>query len=307
MSARPFLLLASMLLVASTLVAGASAQSAPLPTPSSLVLQAADFRAGGATESQSSHTANGETVFMRTFKPGARLGSTPLLMTESMAMIELDAEAAADGYRELATEARTLVGRKALAKAFADEFVKGFASGARGKLKLTVKRTVVGAPVSLGTESLRLPMTLTTNLATFRLAFGFARVDRVISVVVLMAQPNRIINGSDVARAMSLTGSHVTAAFTVASTAPPTIGGTATAGQTLTVDEGSWSGAPSRFDYTWSRCDASGAACVPIEGATARTYVPTPADVGATLRAGISGINSISSTQAVSAPTTIVS
>ena len=306
MSGRLRLLVMSVILVASTLVAGASAQIAPLPTLSSLVLQTADFRAGGTIASQSSHTANGETVFIRSFKPGARLGTSPLLMVESMAMMELDAEAAADGYSELAGEARTSAGRRALARAFADEFVKGFASGPHGTLKLTVKRTVVGAPISLGAESLRLPMTLTTNLGTFRLAFGFGRVDRVISVIVLMAQPNGSLSGSDVARAMSLTGNRVTAAFTVAATAPPTVGGTATAGQTLTVDEGSWSGAPSRFDYAWSRCDANGAACVPIEGATARTYVPTPADVGATLRAGISGVNSISSTQAVSAPTSIV-
>src|SRR5438093_7697664 len=80
MYARSLLLVVSLVLVASTLVAGASAQSAPLPTPSSLVLQASDFRAGGATASQSSHTASGETVFMRSFKPGTKLSTASLFI-----------------------------------------------------------------------------------------------------------------------------------------------------------------------------------------------------------------------------------
>jgi hypothetical protein len=310
MSARSVWFALAVVLVPLAVVAGATAQvrmSAPSPPPSSLVLQASDFQAGGATGSQSSQTKRGETVFMRTFKPGARLSSTPLLMVESIALVEPDADTAAVAYSELAREARTVAGRKAIAGAFAGEFVKGFSSAARGKLKLTVRRSVVGAPVSLGEETLRLPMTLTTNLGSFRLAFGFGRVERVISVVVLMAQPNRPVSGSDVALAMSRTGNHVTNAFTVASTAPPTIAGFAAAGQTLTVDEGTWSGAPSRFDYSWSRCDPSGAACVPIDGASARTYVPTAADVGATLRAAIAGANELSSTQAMSAPTSVVS
>jgi hypothetical protein len=296
-------------MVASTVVAGASAEarmSAPVPSLSSLVLTASDFRSGGAALSQSTSSESGLTLFMRVFKPGGKLSSAPLLAVASLAILEPSAESAVNDYAELTREAQSAAGRNALAREFADQFIKGFTAKARGKVKLTVKRTVVGAPVSLGEQGLRLPMTLKTNLGTFHLALEFGQMERIISIIVLMAQLNGPVSSSDAALAMSLTQKHVRAAFTAASTAPPTIAGSATAGQTLTVDEGTWTGAPSRFDYAWSRCDAIGAACVPIDGATARTYVPTPADVGATLRAAVTGANSVSSLQAASVSTSIV-
>ena len=312
MLARSVLLVAGIVLVASTAVGGASGGarvSAPLPTLSSLVLSASDFRSGGSTLSQVTLAPNGQQMFVRVFKPGSKLSSTPLLVVASLTMLEPDAETAAKDYADVEGLTQSAKGRKALAHEFADQFVKGFAAGGQGtsKVKLTIKRTVVGARVSLSEQSMRVPMTLTTNIGTFRLALEFGQIDRIVSTIVLMAPPNRSITSSDAALAMSLTEKHVRAAFTVASTAPPTIAGSATAGQTLTLDEGTWTGAPSRFDYVWSRCDATGAACLPIEGATARTYAPTPIDVGTTLRAAATGANGVGSLQATSAATSIVS
>jgi hypothetical protein len=92
----------------------------------------------------------------------------------------------------------------------------------------------------------------------------------------------------------------LTKIFTVANSSPPTIAGTAQQGLTLTADAGSWSGSPTAFAYAWSRCDATGAACAPIPGATAQTYVPTTGDSGATLRVDVTGSNAVSSAQASS-------
>jgi len=295
-------------LISSMVAAGASGEalmSAPLPSLSSLVLAPSDFRSGGATASQATRSVSGLTVFMRVFKSGGKLSSAPLTVA-SLAMVESGPEAAANDYAELSREAQSTAGRKALARDLVGEFVKAFTSKARGNVKLTVKQTIVGAPVSLGEQSLRLPMTMITNFGTIRIAFAVGQVDRVISFIVLMAELNRPVSGADAAAAMSLTKQHVTAAFTVASTAPPTILGSATAGQTLTLDEGTWTGAPSLFDYAWSRCNATGAACAPIDGAIGRTYVPTAADVGSTLRVAATGANSVSSLQATSASTSIV-
>ena len=42
------------------------------------------------------------------------------------------------------------------------------------------------------------------------------------------------------------------------------------------ADVGIWSGLPSAYTYQWERCDAAGANCADIYGATGPTYVPTP-------------------------------
>lgn len=76
--------------------------------------------------------------------------------------------------------------------------------------------------------------------------------------------------------------------------------------QTLTVDEGAWTGAPSTFSYAWARCDASGNGCAAIAGATSRSYVVSAADSGQTLRVSVTGTNSVSSLEAPSAGTAVV-
>ena len=62
---------------------------------------------------------------------------------------------------------------------------------------------------------------------------------------------------------------------------PPTVVGTAARGTALAGIPGTWSGGkPVAFTYQWQRCDAAGAGCVPIAGATLETYTPVTADVG---------------------------
>ena len=59
-------------------------------------------------------------------------------------------------------------------------------------------------------------------------------------------------------------------------TSAPTISGVAQVGQTLTASSGAWSGtAPISYSYQWLRCDATGANCTDIAGATSST-APSP-------------------------------
>ena len=57
-----------------------------------------------------------------------------------------------------------------------------------------------------------------------------------------------------------------------ASSAPPTITGTAQQGQTLTEHHGTWANYPaSSYTFQWEDCDDSG--CSAIPGATGSSYV----------------------------------
>ena len=88
---------------------------------------------------------------------------------------------------------------------------------------------------------------------------------------------------------------------------PPTITGTPQVGQTLTAQEGRWTGSePITFAYQWQRCNAQGAACANIPGATAKTYVVTPTDLGDRLRVRVTATNRAGSAAAVSGPTAVV-
>jgi hypothetical protein len=78
---------------------------------------------------------------------------------------------------------------------------------------------------------------------------------------------------------------------------PPTISGTGTPNATLTAVPGTWvveddqTGAP-EYRYQWLLCDAAGANCSQIAGATASTYVVTDADAGDALRVQVIEITS---------------
>ena len=66
----------------------------------------------------------------------------------------------------------------------------------------------------------------------------------------------------------------------LASTVQPTVSGEAVQGSTLKVEPGTWRPVPESFSYQWARCNASGRACAPIEGATAETHVVGAGDLG---------------------------
>ena len=88
--------------------------------------------------------------------------------------------------------------------------------------------------------------------------------------------------------------------------APPSISGTASQGSQLAAAAGTWTEAPN-LALQWSRCDSTGANCVPISGATASTYTAVTADDGATLEVTVTATNSAGSASATSSDTAVVS
>lgn len=82
---------------------------------------------------------------------------------------------------------------------------------------------------------------------------------------------------------------------------PPTISGTAQVGEVLTATEGTWLYKPTSLAYAW---EADG---TPIGGATASTFTPTVAEVGAVITVVVTATNANgSSTPAESAATAAV-
>lgn len=91
------------------------------------------------------------------------------------------------------------------------------------------------------------------------------------------------------------------------SVSPPTIVGFAQLDQTLTAARGGWQGTiPVRFAYAWERCDAEGANCLAITGATGTTYTLGPPDVGSTIAVVVTATNAIGSTSATSLPSPVI-
>lgn len=88
-------------------------------------------------------------------------------------------------------------------------------------------------------------------------------------------------------------------------TTPPAVSGTAKAGQTLTVSNGSWAGSPTDYSYQWQRCTSS-SSCTNIADATSNTYAAADRDVGHTLRAVVTATNADGSSTANSNQTATV-
>jgi GH25 family lysozyme M1 (1,4-beta-N-acetylmuramidase) len=85
---------------------------------------------------------------------------------------------------------------------------------------------------------------------------------------------------------------------------PPTVVGTARAGAKLAAVPGTWTGAkPVSFTYQWQRCDAAGAGCAPIPGATLETYTASTADIGHALVASVTATAKAGAASASSTPT----
>src|SRR5438046_914415 len=98
----------------------------------------------------------------------------------------------------------------------------------------------------------------------------------------------------------------VASAAAPVNTAPPTISGTTTVGQTLTASNGTWSNSPTGFAYQWLRCNGGGNNCAAVANGTQQTYTLVGADAGHTLRVRVTATNADGSASAQSDETDVV-
>ena len=77
-----------------------------------------------------------------------------------------------------------------------------------------------------------------------------------------------------------------------ADTTGPSLSGSTRDGETLTLDDGVWTGTPTvTYGYQWQRCDEAGSNCADVAGATGLTYDLHGADVGSTVQAVVTATN----------------
>ena len=88
---------------------------------------------------------------------------------------------------------------------------------------------------------------------------------------------------------------------------PPTIVGPPEAGQLLAAVPGLWEGGkPITFAYQWRRCDAAGANCAAITGATGESYRPVTDDVGHSLKVLVTATSAAGAASTATPPTAAV-
>jgi glucose/arabinose dehydrogenase len=100
----------------------------------------------------------------------------------------------------------------------------------------------------------------------------------------------------------------LTARFQVpaANAGAPAVTGAARTNATQAASDGIWRGTGLAFSRRWLRCDAAGAACMAIAGATGTAYQPTQADAGHRLRVVVTAANLLGAASATSAPTAVL-
>ena len=113
--------------------------------------------------------------------------------------------------------------------------------------------------------------------------------DATVRLRVVVAAENSVGSTSATSAASALVGapSVLTA---------PVITGSPTAGASLSVSTGTWSGSPTSYAYRWQRCNTSVTVCTPIAGATGSAYTVTVDDSEFRLNVKITATNAVGST-----------
>lgn len=143
-----------------------------------------------------------------------------------------------------------------------------------------------------------------------RHAIPEGRMHRSYMAILGVATAIAVVGG--VFAAALAASSEAATAIAPTNTGEPRITGTAAVGQIVRGTTGSWSGSdPKSYAFRWLRCDAAnsepdGSDCVPISGASARTYEVRNADGGFRLRVRVTATNDDGSAAAASNPTAVV-
>jgi hypothetical protein len=257
--------------------AGFAAVSAA-PDPAQMALLAGDIPdskvKGKRVKPEKGYVAG----YSREFELSKPYGSSQLLYISSDVQLAATAKTAIADIASFRRYIRSTQGQRDLATSFGAELGTAKKDVTVGKLRTP----------PIGDEAALVSLSVRTKAGRFYVGITVFRVDRTLSTIVVVGL--RPVGPVSIGKLGGLVVAHVGQQFTPVSTLPPTIAGAPVQGQTLTTSTGTFSMTPT-FTYAWQRCDAAGAACADIVGATTPTYVVAPEDVATTLRVTVTATN----------------
>jgi hypothetical protein len=268
-----------------------------IPNLSTMALGVADL-APGAKVGRQGYVKPDEGVaaaYIREFRVGtARLGAKRFMYLDS--------------YIDLAptvSDAKLLFAFIPLGLALLDpdEIAADFADSG---IKPTYVRIGRPARARAGEQAIAMTIKIGTRGGEIRLILTALRVDRVLGYLTIVGMPRVKLAAADGVVLARIVGRHIADGLLPVNTAPPAVSGLAQVGQSLAATTGTWSNRPTAYSYAWRRCDAAGASCTAIAGATAQSYTLTSADAGLTIQVAVTARNGRGSATATSAPSSQV-
>jgi hypothetical protein len=283
---------------AAVLAAGAGAAGRMSgPDASRMTLQPEDFPGSHATGQRVDTGATG-SGYERVIHFATPYGASKYKAVASIALAAPDTATADQAYRILAHRYSTKAYRLALLKELVPIPKSVIA-------KVGSEKLIKPRPLGIHDSSMEIGFLVDLGFSKLNVSVSLLRVENAIVLDVATGN-GKLVALADSQAFATLAAAHISTALVPTGIAPPTVGGTASQGETLTATTGTWEGSTTSFAYQWQRCDAAGANCADIAGATAVTYVVTPADAGATLRVNVTATGRFGSATAPSAVTAVV-
>ena len=269
-----------------------------IPAASTMALTVADFPGAKIADQGVFNTKDPDVAnaYERAFEFRTPYGSSKYIQLVNEVLVTTSVDNAATEYRI----AGHMFSTPAYERAMANELVKG----AKAKNVVSVSKVT---PHALGFGDSALEIGLIVHLkksVTMNVSLSLYRVGKVVVLNVAFGLGSKV-NAADARKLGELGLAHIDAALIPIVIAAPTVTGAAQQGQTLTASTGNWGDEPDTYAYQWQHCDASGANCTDVAGATAATYPVTAADVGFTLRADVTAKNRFGSVMSPSVQTAV--
>jgi hypothetical protein len=279
------------LVAALALVTSAAAAS---PDVAAMNLQPADVPGAKVTSERLVAEKGYLAAHFRVFTFAAPNGSAHLLQVQSETKLAPSVAVASADVAATEKFLRSTAGRNAFKAQVAKGLKVKVAAVTVGKL-----RTIPGYD-----QGVEMPTSISVKGLRVYESVVYLRLDRV--AVFIIEGGLRPIGAAVTAKFTTAIAGHIGTELVPIAVSPPTITGTAQQGQTLTATSGTWTAPDATFGYQWQRCDAAGANCVDVPGATTSTYAVTAADVGTTLRVVVTATNRFGSAPGPSAQTAVV-
>jgi hypothetical protein len=272
----------------------AASAVASTPDVASMTLQPSDVPGAKVTHQGAVSEKGYLAAYEREFAFSTPSGSARLIDIEAETMVAATPATATKDVAAAEAGFRSKTGRALFIKTVAKQARVKTSAVAVGPL-----RKVAGYD-----QGFQMAVSVKTKLGRVYETVVYLRLDRV--AVFMLEVGLRPIGAGTTSKYTSLIASHIGTALAPAAVSPPTITGTAQQGQTLSASPGTWTADDATFAYQWQHCDAAGANCTDIAGATAQTYTVAATDVNTTLRVVVKASNRFGAPTASSAQTAVV-